>query len=999
MAKRIVRSLLMITTILMSVSSFIVGVGATPSAYAAGSSCKVQYILSSQWPGGLSVNINITNSGTTSINGWTLGFTFPGDQKVTQGWSANWSQSGENVTAQSLSWNSTIAPNSTVNIGFNGTYTNNDTSPTAFTINGQSCNGTPPTVAITSPASGASFQAPANIPIQVSASDSTGASITRVEFYSGSSLLGALTSAPYTYSWDNVSAGSYTLTAIAYASDGTSATSAPVNVTVTTATTPAIQTTTSTVSVQAGSSAQVGVQLSAQPSGNVTVTSSVSGASGVSVSSGSSLTFTPANWNTSQAVTIAASSSASGNATVTFSSSGYTSASVAVTVTPGVTPTPSPTVGTTPTPSPTVGTTPTPTSTATTGGTYTQNFLTMYNEIKNPANGYFSSQGIPYHSVETLIVEAPDYGHETTSETFSYWIWLEATYGEVTGNWQPFNNAWTTMETYAIPSHSDQPTNAGYNPNSPAQYAPESPNITDYPTQLSSTVSVGQDPLANELDQTYGTWDIYGMHWIMDTDNWYGYGHCGDGTTKPSYINSYQRGSSESVWKTVVQPSCETFTFGGPVGFLNLFNIPANGPAYSNYSQQWRYTDAPDADARTVQAAYWAYEWANAQGKGSQVSGTIAKAAKLGDYLRYSFFDKYFKNPGCTNPNCAAGTGKSSSNYLLSWYYAWGGALPASGSWAWRIGSSASHQGYQNPLAAYALSSVPALEPLSPTAPSDWKTSLSRQLQFYQWLQSSEGAIAGGATNSWNGRYDTPPAGDPTFYGLSYDWEPEYHDPPSNQWFGFQVWSMERVAEYYYVTGDPTAKSVLDKWVAWAEANTTLNSDGTYSIPSTLNWTGQPNTWNPSSPQPNTNLHVTIADTTNDVGVTGGYAKLLEYYAAKSGDATSKNLAKALLDRMWANYKDSIGVSAPETRTDYSQFNISVYIPSGWTGKNGQGATLDSTLTFIKERPKYLQDPAYSKVQAYLNGGPAPTFNYHRFWAQSDIAMSYADYDMLFPNG
>ncbi len=130
---------------------------------------------------------------------------------------------------------------------------------------------------------------------------------------------------------------------------------------------------------------------------------------------------------------------------------------------------------------------------------YTQDFLTQYNKIKNPANGYFSSLGIPYHSVETLIVEAPDYGHETTSEAFSYWIWLEATYGEVTGNWQPFVTAWQTMDKYMIPSASNQPNTSGYNASSPAQYAPESPNITDYPTQLSTSVTVGSDPLYSEL--------------------------------------------------------------------------------------------------------------------------------------------------------------------------------------------------------------------------------------------------------------------------------------------------------------------------------------------------------------------------------------------------------------------------------------------------------------------------------------------------------------------
>lgn len=629
---------------------------------------------------------------------------------------------------------------------------------------------------------------------------------------------------------------------------------------------------------------------------------------------------------------------------------------------------------------------------------YTQNFLTLYNKIKNPANGYFSSLGIPYHSVETLIVEAPDYGHETTSEAFSYWIWLEATYGEVTGNWQPFVTAWQTMDKYMIPGASDQPNTSGYNASSPAQYAPESPNITDYPTQLSSSVSVGSDPLYSELTSTYGNSNVYGMQWLLDTDNWYGYGHCGDGTTKPSFINSYQRGASESVWKTVVQPECETFTWGrnDGTGFLSLFNTPASG---GSYSQQWRYTDAPDADARTVQAAYWAYTWASAQGQESTIAPYIAEAAKMGDFLRYSTYDKYFKTMGCTSTSCPAGSGKNSSTNLIGWYYAWGGALPSSGNWAWRIGDGADAQGYQNPLAAWALSTVPALEPKSPTAPGDWATSLQRQLQFFQWLQSNEGAIAGGATNSWNGQYGTPPAGDPTFYGEAYDWEPVYHDPPSNNWFGFQAWAMERFAEYYYETGNTTAKSILDKWVAWAKSVTTVNSNGTYSIPSTLNWSGQPggNWTSGTTSVNNSGLHVTVVDTTQDVGVTAALAKTLLFYSAKSGDTASRTLAQTLLTDMWSDYSDSIGVSNPEVRTDYSQFNDSVYIPSGWVGKNAQGATLDSSLTFISERPKYTSDPAWPKVQAYLNGGAAPTFNYHRFWAQSDIAIAMADVDILFP--
>src|SRR5207244_9782531 len=94
---------------------------------------------------------------------------------------------------------------------------------------------------------------------------------------------------------------------------------------------------------------------------------------------------------------------------------------------------------------------------------YDARFLDLYGKITNPANGYFSPQGIPYHSVETLIIEAPDYGHETTSEAWSYYIWLTAMYGNLTKDWSKFNTSWALMEQYMIPTHADQPTNSFYN--------------------------------------------------------------------------------------------------------------------------------------------------------------------------------------------------------------------------------------------------------------------------------------------------------------------------------------------------------------------------------------------------------------------------------------------------------------------------------------------------------------------------------------------------------
>jgi hypothetical protein len=92
---------------------------------------------------------------------------------------------------------------------------------------------TPPTVVITSPLAGASFLAPASIPVSASATDTDG-TVTRVEFYSGSTLLGTVESAPYTLNWTGVGAGTYTLNARAYDNGGAVVTSSPVTLTVNT---------------------------------------------------------------------------------------------------------------------------------------------------------------------------------------------------------------------------------------------------------------------------------------------------------------------------------------------------------------------------------------------------------------------------------------------------------------------------------------------------------------------------------------------------------------------------------------------------------------------------------------------------------------------------------------------------------------------------------------------------------------------------------------------
>src|SRR5262249_55676847 len=63
-----------------------------------------------------------------------------------------------------------------------------------------------PTVALTSPSNGATFTAPADVTLTASAADNDG-TVGKVDFYAGSQLIGTATSAPYTFTWSNVAAG------------------------------------------------------------------------------------------------------------------------------------------------------------------------------------------------------------------------------------------------------------------------------------------------------------------------------------------------------------------------------------------------------------------------------------------------------------------------------------------------------------------------------------------------------------------------------------------------------------------------------------------------------------------------------------------------------------------------------------------------------------------------------------------------------------------------
>lgn len=627
---------------------------------------------------------------------------------------------------------------------------------------------------------------------------------------------------------------------------------------------------------------------------------------------------------------------------------------------------------------------------------YKDRFNAMYEDIHDSSNGYFDSEGIPYHSVETMCVEAPDYGHESTSEAASYYAWLEAMNGNLNGKWDGLTEAWRVVDKYFIPSETTQTGMDKYKPSAPGGFANEYDLPDNYPAMTDNT-AVGSDPIHQELVSAYNTYAMYGMHWLVDADNWYGYGGTGQNCT---FINTYQRGPQESCFETVPHPSIENFTYGGTQGYADLFIGGSTVP-------KWAFTIASDADGRLIQVQYWADKWADKQG--TSLSTLNAKAAKLGDYLRYSMFDKYFMKIGAQGKT--PGSGYSSCHYLMAWYYAWGGG--AKGDWSWKIGCSHSHWGYQAPLAAYALANVSDFKPKSTNGAKDWASSYQRQLELYTYLQSNQGAIAGGVTNSLRGQYKTYPAGSSTFYDMIYTEAPVYEDPPSNQWFGMQAWSMQRMCEVYYETGNEMAKALCDKWIAWAEPECKVSGD-TWQVPSTLKWSGQPDKWTGTRSN-NTNLNVEILNYGNDIGVTGSTANAFLFYDQATqkwnGDTAlgkkAADKALSMLNVVWDTCRDDKGVGHEETNGSLSRiFTQTVYIPSGWTGKMPNGDVIKSGIKFIDIRSKYKQDPWYEGIKAQDPNDESTFYKFtlHRFWHEVDysVALGVAamfGYDSPTPTG
>jgi hypothetical protein len=133
----------------------------THLASAATAGCSVTYTVSSEWPGGFTANVNVTNLGDP-VTSWRLNWGFTAGQTITQLWNGSFTQSGADVNVTNAAWNGNLGTGAGTQFGFNGSYTGSDPIPASFALNGVTCTGgvTPSSSAPSTPPSSPSTPPP-----------------------------------------------------------------------------------------------------------------------------------------------------------------------------------------------------------------------------------------------------------------------------------------------------------------------------------------------------------------------------------------------------------------------------------------------------------------------------------------------------------------------------------------------------------------------------------------------------------------------------------------------------------------------------------------------------------------------------------------------------------------------------------------------------------------------------------------------------------------------
>ncbi|MEN3356090.1 MAG: hypothetical protein V7637_72, partial [Mycobacteriales bacterium] len=109
----------------------------TPPSSPPAGACAVHWEVN-QWDTGFTANVTVTNRGA-AVTGWTLGWTFTGNQQLTNFWNAALTRTGAAVTARNLDWNASVPAGGTVSFGLQAGYSGTNAVPTDFRFNNTAC--------------------------------------------------------------------------------------------------------------------------------------------------------------------------------------------------------------------------------------------------------------------------------------------------------------------------------------------------------------------------------------------------------------------------------------------------------------------------------------------------------------------------------------------------------------------------------------------------------------------------------------------------------------------------------------------------------------------------------------------------------------------------------------------------------------------------------------------------------------------------------------------
>ncbi|CCH17979.1 Esterase with cellulose binding domain [Micromonospora lupini str. Lupac 08] len=103
----------------------------------AGGACAVTYRKTGDWGTGAQFDVTLSNTSAVPVNGWTLTWSLPGSQRITQSWNSTVTQSGAAATAVNVSWNAVIPAAGSTSFGF---VTDSPLDgATGFALNGSPC--------------------------------------------------------------------------------------------------------------------------------------------------------------------------------------------------------------------------------------------------------------------------------------------------------------------------------------------------------------------------------------------------------------------------------------------------------------------------------------------------------------------------------------------------------------------------------------------------------------------------------------------------------------------------------------------------------------------------------------------------------------------------------------------------------------------------------------------------------------------------------------------